>query len=184
MVFQDFVRYKLPAVDNITYGRPQAPSDRERAALAAECAGAHEFLSRLPDGYDTVLSKEFSEGSDLSLGQWQRLALARAFYRDSDFVVLDEPTASLDPQAEADLFGHIRELFAGRTVLLIAHRFANVREADRIYVLDAGCVVEQGDHESLLAAEGMYARLYRLQAEAYQDARVPDRAAGAVARKA
>ncbi|TLQ43158.1 ABC transporter ATP-binding protein [Streptomyces marianii] len=179
VVFQDFVRYKLPAVDNITYGRPEAQPDRERAALAAEHAGAHAFLTRLPDGYDTVLSKEFSEGSDLSLGQWQRLALARAFYRDSDFVVLDEPTASLDPQAEADLFGHIRELFAGRTVLLITHRFANVREADRIYVLDAGRIVEQGDHDCLLAADGMYARLYRLQAEAYQDAYVPGQAAGA-----
>ncbi|MHC3455733.1 ABC transporter ATP-binding protein [Streptomyces prasinus] len=173
VVFQDFVRYKLTAVDNITYGRPEVAPDRARAALAAGHAGAHGFLSRLPAGYDTVLSKEFSDGSDLSLGQWQRLALARAFYRDSDFVVLDEPSASLDPRAEAELFGRIRELFAGRTVLLITHRFANVRAADRIYVLDAGRVVESGDHDGLLEADGMYARLYRLQAEAYQDAPVP-----------
>ncbi|MDX3798912.1 ABC transporter ATP-binding protein [Streptomyces sp. AK04-3B] len=170
VVFQDFVRYKLSAADNITYGRPQTAPDLARAARAAERAGAHAFLDRLPRGYDTLLGKEFSEGADLSLGQWQRLALARAFYRDSDFVVLDEPTASLDPQAEAELFGRIRELFAGRTVLLITHRFANVREADRIYVLDGGEVVEQGDHDSLLKADGAYARLYRIQADAYQDA--------------
>ncbi|MER6561457.1 ABC transporter ATP-binding protein [Streptomyces sp. NPDC001027] len=170
VVFQDFVRYKLSAADNITYGRPQTPPDRARAARAAERAGAHAFLDRLPRGYDTVLGKEFSDSADLSLGQWQRLALARAFYRDSDFVVLDEPSASLDPQAEAELFGRIRELFADRTVLLITHRFANVREADRIYVLDGGEVVEQGDHDSLLKADGVYTRLYRLQADAYQDA--------------
>ena len=170
VVFQDFIRYRLTAADNIMFGRPQAPPDPDAAARAAGRAGAEDFVGRLPRGYDTVLSKEFSGGADLSLGQWQRLALARAFYRDSPFVILDEPTASLDPQAEADLFGRIRELFAGRTVLLITHRFANVRSADRIYVMDAGRVIEQGDHEALLAQDGTYARLFRLQAEAYQDA--------------
>ena len=170
VVFQDFIRYRLTAADNIMFGRPQAPPDPDGAARAAGRAGAEDFVGRLPRGYDTVLSKEFSGGADLSLGQWQRLALARAFYRDAPFVILDEPTASLDPQAEADLFGRIRELFAGRTVLLITHRFANVRSADRIYVMDAGRVIEQGGHEALLAQDGTYARLFRLQAEAYQDA--------------
>ncbi|MBW5481277.1 ABC transporter ATP-binding protein [Streptomyces bambusae] len=170
VVFQDFVRYKLTASDNITLGRPETPPDRDRAVLAAERAGAHAFLDRLPEGYDTVLGKEFTGGAELSLGQWQRLALARAFYRDAPLVILDEPTASLDPQAEADLFGRIRDLFADRTVLLISHRFANVREADRIYVLDAGRVVERGSHEVLMARNGTYARLFRLQAQAYQQA--------------
>lgn len=173
VVFQDFLRYKLPALDNIAFGRPEAPVDPARMEAAARQAGAAEFLDSLPDGYDTVLSKEFTDGADLSLGQWQRLALARAFYRNAPFVILDEPTASLDPQAEADLFSRIRELFTGRTVLLISHRFSTVRSADRIYVLDAGRVIEHGTHESLIAEDGTYARLFHLQADAYRDARTP-----------
>jgi ATP-binding cassette subfamily B protein len=171
VVFQDFIRYKLPAIDSISFGRPDEPASMQRAVAAAGLAGADEFLAGLPDGYETVLSKEFTGGTDLSLGQWQRLALARAFYRDSSFVILDEPTASLDPQAEAELFARLRALFAGRTVLLITHRFSSVRSADRIYVLDDGRVVETGTHESLMSAGETYARLYRLQADAYQEIR-------------
>jgi ATP-binding cassette subfamily B protein len=167
VLFQDFVRYKLSALDNITFGRPEAPVRLEHAQRAARYAGAHDFLSALPEGYETLLAKEFAKGVDLSLGQWQRLALARAFYRDAPFVILDEPTASLDPQAEAELFERIRELFAGRTVLLISHRFSSVRSADRIYVLDEGRLIEHGTHESLLAGDGTYARLFNLQAKAY-----------------
>lgn len=169
VVFQDYVRFKLPAIDNIVFGRPDLPVDLDRFVAASHQAGAHDFLTRLAGGYDTVLSTEFTGGSDLSLGQWQRLALARAFYRDSPFIILDEPTASLDPEAEADLFARIRELFAGRTVLLISHRFSSVRNADQIYVLDTGRVIEQGTHESLMADDGTYARLFRLQAEVYQE---------------
>ncbi|MGQ0776056.1 MAG: ABC transporter ATP-binding protein [Pseudonocardiales bacterium] len=171
VVFQDFIRYKLPAIDSISFGRPDEPTSMQRAVAAAGLAGADEFLAELPDGYKTVLSKEFTGGTDLSLGQWQRLALARAFYRDSSFVILDEPTASLDPQAEAELFARLRVLFAGRTVLLITHRFSSVRSADRIYVLDGGRVVEAGTHESLMSADETYAKLYRLQADAYQEIR-------------
>jgi ATP-binding cassette subfamily B protein len=169
VVFQDFVRYKLSATDNVAFGRSEVPVDPARVESAAWAAGAGEFLAGLSDGYDTVLSKEFADGADLSIGQWQRLALARAFYRDSSFVILDEPTASLDPQAEADLFSRMRELFAGRTVLLISHRFSSVRGADRIYVLDRGEVIEQGTHESLMVDDGKYARLFQVQAEGYQE---------------
>lgn len=180
-VFQDFTRYRLPAVDNIAFGRPNTPTDMERVVHAARQAGAHELLHGLPDGYRTVLSKEFTAGADLSGGQWQRLALARAFYREAPFVILDEPTAALDPQAEADLFAGIRELFIGRTVLLVSHRFSSVRHADRIYVLDAGRVVEEGTHESLMREAGTYARFFRLQATAYQEPHrtVPDHATAA-----
>ncbi|MDT0532009.1 ABC transporter ATP-binding protein [Micromonospora sp. DSM 115977] len=168
VVFQDFVRYRFSAMDNIAFGRPDVPFDPRGVRTAAEQAGAHGFLTRLRHGYDTMLSKEFSDGSDLSLGQWQRLAIARAFYRDAPLVVLDEPTASLDPDAEAELFAHLRELFRGRTVLLISHRLASVRHADAVYVLQDGRIVEHGTHESLTELGGTYARLYRTQADAYQ----------------
>jgi ATP-binding cassette subfamily B protein len=168
VVFQDFSRYKLSALDNVAFGRPDRPVAIDRVMRAARQAGAHEFVEALPNGYDTVLGKEFSGGVDLSGGQWQRLALARAFYRDSTLVILDEPTAALDPQAEADLFARIRELFRGRTVLLISHRFSSVRGADRIYVLDRGRIIEQGTHDLLMREDGTYARLFRLQALPYQ----------------
>jgi len=168
VLFQDFIRYRLSASDNIAFGGPGADTDPVRVAAAAGQAGIDGALHRLEHGYDTVLSKEFSGGSDLSLGQWQRVALARAFYRDAPFVILDEPTASLDAQGEADLFGRIRELFAGRTVLFISHRFANVRTADRIYVLDGGTIAEHGTHDALMQRDGIYARLFSLQAEGYR----------------
>jgi ATP-binding cassette subfamily B protein len=168
VLFQDFIRYRLSANDNIAFGGTGQDTDPGRVAAAAGRAGIDAALHRLEHGYDTVLSKEFSGGSDLSLGQWQRVALARAFYRDAPFVILDEPTASLDAQGEADLFGRIRELFAGRTVLFISHRFANVRTADRIYVLDDGRIAEHGTHDALMRDGGVYARLFSLQAEGYQ----------------
>ncbi|MFB4313077.1 ABC transporter ATP-binding protein [Actinomadura sp. 21ATH] len=170
VVFQDFLRYKLTAADNIAFGRPGEPAGDDGVRDAARMAGADGFVRRLPDGYGTVLSKEFSGGEDLSGGQWQKLAIARAFYRNAPFVILDEPTAALDPEAEEELFGRIRELFAGRTVLLISHRFSSVRGADRIYVLDRGAVVEHGTHAALMARDGTYARLFLTQAAGYLDA--------------
>ncbi|MEV8375926.1 ABC transporter ATP-binding protein [Kribbella sp. NPDC056861] len=168
VVFQDFIRFKLAARDSITFGRPGLPPDAAAASHAAQRAGIDQKLENLPAGYDTPLSAEYVGGVDLSLGQWQRLALARAFYRNSPYVILDEPTASLDAQAEADLFDRVRDLFAGRTVLLISHRFSNVRRADHIYVLENGEILEHGTHESLIAEAGRYAHLYNLQADAYQ----------------
>jgi ATP-binding cassette subfamily B protein len=115
-----------------------------------------------------LLSRHFTDGADLSGGQWQRLAVSRAFYRDAALLICDEPTANLDARAEHDVYRRLRELASGRTVVLITHRMASVREADRIYVLDHGQVVEQGDHDSLMAVRGVYAQLFELQAAAYQ----------------
>jgi ATP-binding cassette, subfamily B, bacterial len=169
VIFQDFLHYALPARDNIALGRHQRAGDHDAIVAAACHAGAHEFLDRLPSGYDTVLGTEFKAGKDLSIGQWQRVALARAFFRDAPFVILDEPTAALDARAEHNLFAQIRTLYQGRSVLLISHRFSSVRTADRIYVLRHGRVIEHGTHEALMARGGHYAELFTLQAAAYLD---------------
>jgi ATP-binding cassette subfamily B protein len=168
VLFQDFIHYQLTGRENVGLGRPEAVDDLPAIIAAAERAGAHDYLSRLPDGYETILGKAFWGGYDLSLGQWQRVAMARAFYRDADFLVLDEPTASLDPRSEHRLFDRIRNLAGGRTVLLISHRFSTVRSADRIVVLHQGEVVEEGSHDSLMELGGRYAELFTLQAAAYQ----------------
>jgi ATP-binding cassette subfamily B protein len=133
---------------------------------AAERAGADEFISLLPDGYASLLGPSFG-GTDLSEGQWQRLALGRAFFRDAPLVILDEPTASLDARAEAELFRRMRELLAGRSVVLISHRLASVTIADRIYVLRDGRLVEAGPHRDLMRIDGHYAELFRLQSATY-----------------
>ena len=167
VLFQDYLEYSLSALDNIVFGRIERPTRFEDAVTAARRAGAHEFLSRLPQGYHTRMGLEFTGGAELSIGQWQRLALARAFYRDGSFLILDEPTASLDPRAERDLFAQIHALAEGRSVLLISHRFSSTRSADRIYVLDEGLITESGSHAELMAHGGRYAELFNLQAAAY-----------------
>jgi ABC-type multidrug transport system fused ATPase/permease subunit len=170
VIFQDFIQYHLSAQQNIGLGDIDHRSGADITIQgAAEQAGADDFIARLPDGYQTLLGPEFLGGVDLSAGQWQRMALARAFYRDAPLVILDEPTASLDARAEHELFVRIRNLLAGRTVLLISHRFSSVRNADRVYVLHEGQLIESGTHAKLVAAGGRYAEMYALQAAAYQD---------------
>lgn len=169
VIFQDFARYDLTARENIGLGAVEQIDDLEAIAAAASHAGADRYLAELPSGYDTILSPEYDGGRDLSVGQWQRVALARAFIRDAPLIILDEPTASLDPRAEHDLFSRIRTLYKGRTVLLISHRYNTVRDADHIHVLANGRIIEHGNHEQLMASGGVYAELFTLQAAAYTD---------------
>jgi ATP-binding cassette subfamily B protein len=167
VIFQDFERYLLPARENVGLGRHERVDDFDDIVEAARRADADDFLASLPEGYETMLGREFAGGYDLSIGQWQRVALARAFFRDAPFVILDEPTAALDARAESRLFERMRELLDGRSVVLISHRFSSVRSADRIYVLHEGRVIEEGSHVELMAADGLYAELFGLQARAY-----------------
>jgi ATP-binding cassette subfamily B protein len=168
IVFQDFVRYpSLTAAENIGIGLPARMGDRAAIVEAATSAGAHLAIEALPKGYDTVLSRQFG-GVDLSTGQWQRVALARAFLRDAPLVVLDEPTAALDPRAERDLFETVAALYRSRAAVLISHRLSSVRFADRICVLAGGRITETGTHEELVALGGAYAELFELQARAYR----------------
>ncbi|HEY5366408.1 MAG TPA: ABC transporter ATP-binding protein, partial [Casimicrobiaceae bacterium] len=168
VIFQDFVRYHLTAGENIAVGRIDARNDHARIAAAAHRSLADEMIARLPGGYDQVIGKRFKGGIDLSGGEWQKVAIARAYMRDAQLLILDEPTAALDARAEFEVFQRFKELSEGRTAILISHRFSSVRMADRIVVLADGEVEAIGTHDALLAAGGRYAELFELQAAGYR----------------
>jgi ATP-binding cassette subfamily B protein len=181
-IFQDFVQYHLSARENVALGAPELAADEARLRAAAEKAGALDLIESLPRGWDTVLSRQYTGGVDLSGGQWQRVALARALFAveaasrerapgaaGARVLILDEPTANLDVRAEAARYDRFLDITASLTTILISHRFSTVRRADRIVVLEGGRVVEDGSHDQLIALDGRYATMFRLQAARFAD---------------
>lgn len=167
-IYQDFVKFQLSARENIALGVRAQDVDHSTVARAAKQAGIHEVIERLPEGYQTLLGKLFDGGHEMSIGEWQKVALARALLRDSQILLLDEPTSAMDAKAEAELFERFHELAQGRTAILISHRLSTVKMADRIFVVDQGQIVEQGTHDQLMAQQGLYTNLFLTQAQHYQ----------------
>ena len=168
VIFQDYVTYHLNARENIGVGRVAEIDNLSLVDTAAQKSGAHAAIEKLPAGYETMLGKWFEDGTELSGGEWQKVALARAFMRDARILILDEPTSSLDALAAYDVFAKFRVLTKGKTAIFISHRFSTVRLADRILVLENGKIIETGPHQELIALNGRYAELFNLQAEAYR----------------
>jgi ATP-binding cassette subfamily B protein len=168
VMFQDYAAYQVSAGENIGVGNVDHADDLPAITTAAARAGADDVIAKLPEGYETTLGKQFEGGHQLSGGEWQKLALARGFMRDAQVLILDEPTAALDAQAEHDLFARIKDLTRGKMALYISHRFSTVRMADRILFLEHGRLVEQGTHDELMLQGGRYANLFDLQAASYR----------------
>lgn len=168
-IFQDFVKFQFSARENIALGVRSLDVDQFAVAQAAKQAGIHKTIERLPRGYDSLLGRLFDGGSELSIGEWQKVALARAIIRDSQILILDEPTSAMDAKAEAELFERFHELAQGRTAILISHRLSTVKMADRIVVVDQGQIVEEGTHDGLMRRQGLYATLFLTQAHHYHN---------------
>ena len=168
VIFQDFMRYEMTARENIAVGRIEAAADAQLLQTAAEKSMAAEVIGRLPGVYDQMLGRRFDGGVDLSGGEWQKVALARAYLRDAQVLILDEPTAALDARSEYEVFRRFAELTTGKMALFISHRFSTVRMADRIIVLDDGKVVEDGSHDDLIRLGGRYSEMFELQAASYR----------------
>ncbi len=168
VIFQDYMRYDMLAKENIGFGRIEYVGEQTRIEASARKSLAHQVIADLPKGYDQMLGRRFDTGADLSAGQWQKIALGRAYMREAQLIILDEPTASLDARAEYEVFQRFAELTKDKMAVLISHRFSTVRMADRILVLEQGSILEQGSHEELLALSGRYAELFQLQAAGYR----------------
>jgi ATP-binding cassette subfamily B protein len=168
VIFQDYVKYHLTVRENIWFGNIVLPAEHKNVEKAAFHAGADELITRLPKGYETTLGKWFEDGEELSIGEWQKIALARAFMRDAQLIVLDEPTSSLDAKSEYQVFKTFRHLLNGRSAVLISHRFSTVKMADRIFVFDSGRIKENGTHEQLMHLGGTYAEFFEKQAQHYK----------------
>ncbi|MGH9582656.1 MAG: ATP-binding cassette domain-containing protein, partial [Bryobacteraceae bacterium] len=168
VIFQDYMRYDMLAAENIGMGRIDELSNQDRIHISAGKSLAADVVTTLPKKYRQMLGRRFEGGVDLSTGQWQKIALARAYMRDAQILILDEPTASLDARAEFEVYQRFADLTAGKMAVLISHRFSTVRMADRILVLEQGRVVEEGSHRHLVALGGKYAELFELQAAGYR----------------
>lgn len=168
VIFQDFMRYEMTAAENIAMGKVECSEAKEKIEGAAQKSGAHDLIRGLPGGYQQMLGRRFESGVDLSGGQWQKIALARAYLRDAQVLILDEPTASLDARSEHEVFERFAELTAGKMALLISHRFSTVRMADKILVLENGRIAETGSHHDLIAQGGRYSQMFELQASNYR----------------
>ena len=170
-IFQDFGKYAVSAGENISFGQVARPPQPQRVQQAAQKADADDFITRLPNGYQTQLTRYFDEnGIELSIGQWQKLSIARAFYSDSDILILDEPTASLDALAEQEVYSQFDSLRRDKTTIFVSHRLSSATVADKILVLQNGRLAEQGTHAELMAQKGEYYRLFTTQAKRYREA--------------
>jgi ATP-binding cassette subfamily B protein len=168
VIFQDFVRFEMTARENIAIGRTEKEHSQVDLELAAHKSLADTVVNKLEKGYDQMLGRRFEGGVELSGGEWQKIALARAYLRDAQLLILDEPTAALDARSELEVFERFAELTEGKMALLISHRFSTVRMADRIVVLAGGHLIEQGSHEQLMARGGVYAGMFEMQAASYR----------------
>ena len=168
ILFQQYAQYRFPVKEAIAQGNSEKPFSMAQVKSAGLLSESDAFINEWPNKYEQMLGREFTGGIDPSIGQWQKLALARVFYRNPNVFVLDEPTASIDAEAEAHIFERLEQLSQGKTLILISHRFSTVRRADTICVIKDGQVHEQGSHDLLLKKNGTYAHLFKLQAKGYE----------------
>jgi len=167
-LFQDFIKYQFTLKENVIYGNLAKRNDISAIKETIQKAGVDSYLKDLPNGIDQIVGKTFEDGVDLSGGQWQKLALARVFFRDASILILDEPTSAIDAKAEYEIFQNVQKLQKDKTVVIISHRFSTVRHADRILVLEEGKILEEGNHDELMKKKGLYAELFEIQAQGYK----------------